>query len=901
MTEKLDGWLLRINRKLTKFFGEGEPLLGEGRNGASSDQVSNVNEELRRHESEIILAQEKAEEGNAGEKRSEESLLHDGRSPLQYDEAQSQQGEPYHEAPRDERHEADLSESGVFGAPDKEDFADVVMTQSSEQNSSSEENATLEETDRAEEGSETLRDELVARDSDTETYEESHLQEKQQSKLEVTNKSEPRHDAQLTGEAKLHEEIQSLEDDLPFAQGSKNGFVVNLGYGQSIAPYQDNMVSLGGTVEQSVNRGNAGAENSDEQFENALAYNVSHLTEFNFEGDSPEDLLLIRASREVCKNMASMMSLYEPRFFKQLSEEERLHLFRVADVKSKRLFNAFSALEEIITRQKQGVTPLNRGPLRLNRLLDEINVKYQSIASERGLEFIISLEGDIPARLATDAHRVYRILDYLIDNSFTFTVDGRITLRIMYKEGELQVFVNDTGTGMSSEILGQLKALEQLEDLGRLISEHIFPPTVALVYCLVKDLSGRLEVSSIEKVGTCFSLSVPAKAIGSELALWEAVSFDPFDSKEFFRFNFVRSLSGSLIVVSTDEFLIESIKYFTKVSRVKLLVVENIEKLLRKVASTSIDLAMVDINSVGFDEDRIKQRIEAYKLKIPIVALTANCEPLSSERGNGIFVSYLQLPLKPHKLFGILCNYLDLEGAVPEQFVTHFRGKESGYVLSDTLIDFASELLFDFEIVKKQLSMRKLNEATIKLDSLTKLVEHYDLRELVELFTKLRQSLTDESRSQGLVIKIDWVIDEILRMEEDTYSQPVKKTPQPKTRSTKVEPPPTQKVPVALEVAEYSLIEIPEDLKPLVTDFVTELDQMVERISKSITSGVLSKACDMTQELLGAASLYGFTELGSILRSLLIDLERQETSRVKDRLEGIRNFRKRLQKAIAAM
>lgn len=888
MTEKLDGWLLKINRKLTKFFGEGEPLNGDGRNVAPHEEITNLNEEFERYESEMMVA---------GENKIEEEPELDASSSSEIVESLLQTVREGNESCGEGVIKADLHEPGVSTAPEKDGPAEVDMTHSSESNSSLLEFGREETKEKAEEEPE------AHEDLNKEDCEEANFREQAQRDqaggigvLDSSHETENHRSEDL-----ISEEIKSLEGELLDGQVSKNGFVVNLGYGQSQAPYLENTVSSGINVEDPSNRGRGGDENPDERFENALSYNVSHLSEFNFEGDSPEDLLLIRASREVCKNMASMMSLYEPRFFKQLSEDERLHLFRVADVKSKRLFNAFSALEEIITRQKHGVTPLNRGPLRLNRLLDEINVKYQSIASERGLEFIISLEGDIPARLATDAHRVYRILDYLIDNSFTFTADGRITLRIMYKEGELQVFVNDTGTGMSSEILGQLKALEQLEDLGRLISEHIFPPTVALVYCLVKDLSGRLEVSSIEKVGTCFSLSVPAKAIGSELALWEAVSFDPFDSKEFFRFNFVRSLSGSLIVVSTDEFLIESIKYFTKVSRVKLLIVESIEKLLRKVASTSIDLAMVDINSVGFDEDRIKQRIEAYKLKIPIVALTANCEPLSSERGNGIFVSYLQLPLKPHKLFGILCNYLDLEGAVPEQFVTHFRGKESGYVLSDTLIDFASELLFDFEIVKKQLSMRKLNEATVKLDSLIKLVEHYDLKELVELFTKLRQSLTDESRSQGLVIKIDWVIDEILRMEEDTSPQPVKRPPQPKSRSPKLEAAPTQKVPVALEVADYSTIEIPEDLKPLVTDFVTELDQMVDRISKSITSGVLSKACDMTQELLGAASLYGFTELGSILRSLLIDLERQETSRVKDRLEGIRNFRKRLQKAIASM
>jgi signal transduction histidine kinase/CheY-like chemotaxis protein len=148
-------------------------------------------------------------------------------------------------------------------------------------------------------------------------------------------------------------------------------------------------------------------------------------------------------------------------------------------------------------------------PVPVNKLLDNIVVKFAGVAAERGLRFTVKRRKE-DVFLWTDATALERIIGNLVSNAIKYTIKGGVLAGTVRHGNTLRIDVWDTGVGIpraqKNAIFGEFVRLEQagvgdVKGLGL---------GLAIVKLFRDKLAGHyLEHSSTEGRGSRFSISMP--------------------------------------------------------------------------------------------------------------------------------------------------------------------------------------------------------------------------------------------------------------------------------------------------------------------------------------------------------------------------------------------------------
>lgn len=142
----------------------------------------------------------------------------------------------------------------------------------------------------------------------------------------------------------------------------------------------------------------------------------------------------------------------------------------------------------------------------LHQVLNEIG-SAQSMNMKKGVELLLDFPGQEVA-IYTDPTRLSQVINNLVNNAIKFTSEGNI--RIGYRPAAsdcVNIFVEDTGTGMSKEVIEHIfdrfykgDAFKQGTGLG-----------LAICRTIVERFKGKIEVASTPGKGTRFTIILPLK------------------------------------------------------------------------------------------------------------------------------------------------------------------------------------------------------------------------------------------------------------------------------------------------------------------------------------------------------------------------------------------------------
>lgn len=95
----------------------------------------------------------------------------------------------------------------------------------------------------------------------------------------------------------------------------------------------------------------------------------------------------------------------------------------------------------------------NFGPQR--EFADEMK-KFAIQAKEKGIEFHLSFSKNFPKQIVTDKYRLLHIVSNIVSNAIRYTFQGSVQVRVFFEGhtdnlGELSIYVQDTGIGISEE------------------------------------------------------------------------------------------------------------------------------------------------------------------------------------------------------------------------------------------------------------------------------------------------------------------------------------------------------------------------------------------------------------------------------------------------------------------
>ena len=262
----------------------------------------------------------------------------------------------------------------------------------------------------------------------------------------------------------------------------------------------------------------------------------------------------------------------------------------------------------------------------LQALMDEALQADRDKALEKGIAWRGTLDPALPARVRADRQRLLQILRNLLGNALKFTTQGEVLLHIHAGHERLNFEVRDTGRGIALD--QQAHIFRRFEHADVQTTRAYGGTGLGLSICekLVQLHGGQIGVRSIEGHGATFWFHVPLLAV--QTLSTAAPSDETLPEDEALRILVVDDNAMNLMVAR-----LQIQKCWTRADIVTL---DSAAKALALLDEQAFDVALVDMIMPDMDgmalTRQIRHQFPAITARMPIIALTANTNPVERQR-----------------------------------------------------------------------------------------------------------------------------------------------------------------------------------------------------------------------------------------------------------------------------
>ncbi|MDM8526202.1 ATP-binding protein [Desulfococcaceae bacterium HSG8] len=314
-----------------------------------------------------------------------------------------------------------------------------------------------------------------------------------------------------------------------------------------------------------------------------------------------------------------------------------------------------------LSKIEAGKMELQREPVNLYSIINEIKHIFSLKISEKGLDFIIDIAEDIPRSLLLDEVRLRQILFNLVGNAVKFTDKGHIKLcaeKIYVKDDrsrvDLIMKVEDSGIGIARKSKENIFDAFKQQDSQNTRKYGGTGLGLAITKRLVEMMQGTISVEGKTGKGSIFSIilhnvdiaATPARARSEKGAFDDqTILFEP---------------STALIVddIETNRNLVKEFFVDTNIS---VFEAEDGESSIILARQYKPDVILMDIRMPVMDGYEATERIKNDdEIKhIPVIALTASGMKEDKEKIiHSKFDGFLIKPVKRSDLFRELSRFI---------------------------------------------------------------------------------------------------------------------------------------------------------------------------------------------------------------------------------------------------
>lgn len=326
--------------------------------------------------------------------------------------------------------------------------------------------------------------------------------------------------------------------------------------------------------------------------------------------------------------------------------------------------NSSQALMRIIndlldfSKIEAGRLNLEERPFNLPDMLQEIMAINRPRTEDKGLQFRLEIQGELPVWVRGDSLRLRQILLNLLDNAIKFTEKGEIRLEVESpaetSAGPYRFRVLDTGIGVSPSALPHI--FEAFSQADGAISRQYGGTGLGLAICrqLSELMGGTLTAASQPGQGSQFELSLPLVIMKTPAtAQADAVLPAPAHFQ-----------AGHILVAEDNVINQKLIHYMLENLGLSVLIAEDGRQAYDTICSSDIDLVLMDCQMPEWDGLMATHAVREWERKtgkghLPIIALTANAmhgfDRVCTEAGMD---GYLIKPLDETQLVDCLKKWL---------------------------------------------------------------------------------------------------------------------------------------------------------------------------------------------------------------------------------------------------
>ncbi len=287
---------------------------------------------------------------------------------------------------------------------------------------------------------------------------------------------------------------------------------------------------------------------------------------------------------------------------------------------------------------------------RIDLLFSEIIRRISRQAENKKLKLEISGLDELKGRtIIADRQLIRRIFGELCDNAIKFTNNGYIRIVTGLYDSTLTFIVNDSGIGISDQILPFIFEPFVQEDVYTTRMHNSSGLGLAIVREAISLLGGRISAESVPGSGTAITVSLPV--VMSEVEEDEKPVADEPKNK----------IAGKTVMIVEDEEInMIYLKRILKIRNFKLLLAGNGPEAIGFInKGHPIDLILMDMKMPGMDGFETTRQIKALNPTVKIVAVTAYASDADRNAClNAGCDEYIAKPFQKNDLFALIDEIL---------------------------------------------------------------------------------------------------------------------------------------------------------------------------------------------------------------------------------------------------
>lgn len=295
-------------------------------------------------------------------------------------------------------------------------------------------------------------------------------------------------------------------------------------------------------------------------------------------------------------------------------------------------------------------------------------------AQEKGLDFHVDIDPQVPSMLYGDEVRIKQILINLLNNAVKYTQKGSVSLHMEAEmKNEDQILINisvtDTGMGIKQEALPHLFDAFQRVDQEKNRYIEGTGLGLSIVKMLVELMGGEITVNSVYLQGTTFTVSLYQKISDpTEIGEISIISDGTNAKRNKYESSFVAP-EGRILIVDDNEMNLQVEKKLLHDTALMIDTVMSGQEALGRTLTTRYDVILMDHLMPEMDGieclTQIRSQTGGLNVETPVIVLTANAGSENQELyNNSGFDGYLVKPVSGLQLERLLLTFLPEEKVI---------------------------------------------------------------------------------------------------------------------------------------------------------------------------------------------------------------------------------------------